>query len=389
MPRNPKVLISGAGIAGLTLAYWLRRHGFEPSVVERRPDLDDRGYMIDFYGSGFDVAERMGLRDALAARHYPVETLEFVDDDGDRKGSFDIEKLRALLDYRHFNFMRGDLADVLFDAVRDDVPVRFATHVAAFTDGPDGVAVTLSDGTEETVDLLVGADGFHSATRALAWGDETQFERFLGYYIACGIVGDGLGAQGRFLSHLEPGRQASVYPIRGGRLATFFAFKSDRLDAPTREAQGAVLDVVFGGAGWEVPALVAATKASPEFYFDAVSQIELAPWHRGRVALVGDACQCLTLLAGQGASMAMAGAYFLAQALHREDGAYAPAFAAYQARMLPEVTRRQARARKLARSFVPESRLGIWLAYGFLRLAFLPGLRAVFRKQVGAGSLLK
>jgi 2-polyprenyl-6-methoxyphenol hydroxylase-like FAD-dependent oxidoreductase len=123
-------------------------------------------------------------------------------------------------------------------------------------------------------------------------------------------------------------------------------------------------------------------------YFDAVAQIQLNPWHKGRVALVGDACQCLTLLAGQGASIAMAGAYILAMELQRRNGNYQVAFQNYQDQLQPEIARRQTEAQRVAKSFVPDSERSIWLLYLFLKLAFLPGFRVVFRREIGARSLI-
>jgi 2-polyprenyl-6-methoxyphenol hydroxylase-like FAD-dependent oxidoreductase len=156
------------------------------------------------------------------------------------------------------------------------------------------------------------------------------------------------------------------------------------LPATGREEQIQTLPRVFGDVGWIVPNLVEATAQSPQLYFDTISQIELTPWSQGRVALVGDACQLLSLLAGQGASMAMAGAYILANELRETNGQPRPAFEAYERKLKPEIDRRQQQARGLARWFVPESRFDIWMMFLFLRLAFLPVFRTAFRRQVGA-----
>jgi 2-polyprenyl-6-methoxyphenol hydroxylase-like FAD-dependent oxidoreductase len=223
----------------------------------------------------------------------------------------------------------------------------------------------------------------------MVWGAEPQFENHLGYYVACGIVDNFLNDQHTFYSYLEPGRQASVYSIRGNRLATFFAFKSPHRGRLSRQQQHELLEILFSQAGWVVPQLLEAMKQSSHFFFDAVSQIRLNTWRQGRVALVGDACQCLTLLAGQGASMAMAGAYSLATCLHETGGRYEDAFQMYQDAMLPDITRRQAEARKLANSFVPDSALSIALMNLFLRFAFLPGFRSIFLGQIGAKSIIK
>ena len=174
--------------------------------------------------------------------------------------------------------------------------------------------------------------------RRLVWGDESLFSRYLGFYVACSVIDNFFDTEKMFVGHLEPNLQASVYSIGRDKLATFFAFRSDKLDAHTREEQKALLAKRLDGLGWVIPQLLEGTKQADDFFFDAASQIQLDTWYQDRVTLVGDACQCLTLLAGQGASMGMAGAYLLADELHKADGDYKVAFPAYQQRLNPRST---------------------------------------------------
>ncbi|MBV7328565.1 FAD-dependent monooxygenase [Chloroflexi bacterium TSY] len=391
MTTNKKVLISGAGIAGLTVAYWLQKFGFTPVIVEKRPDLSDRGYMIDFYGSGFDVAEKMGLIEALRLRtaQYPISKLSFVDNHGNTRAHLDVDRIRKLLHGRFLSLMRGDLASVLYESVKDLIPVHFNTSIKGLHPHPDGVDVDLSNGEEQRFDLVIGADGIHSCVRYLLWGDEDQFENFLGFYVACSVIDNFLEQPDACFGHFEPNVQVMVYSIGENKLTAFFAFKSERLALKGRQAQHEMLGKVFGHRGWIAPQLAKATEESPELFFDAVSQIKLNSWHNDRVVLVGDACQCLTLLAGQGASMGMAGAYLLANELQRANGDYQTAFPAYQAKLKPEIQRRQQAAQKLANSFVPANQLSIYLTYLFLKMAFLPGFRSLFIQQIGARSIIK
>lgn len=389
--NHKNILISGAGITGLTLAYWLQKWGFSPTVVEKRPNLDQRGYMIDFYGSGFDVAEKMGLLEALQAKsdQYHITKLTFVNERGQARATLDVDKFRSILRHRYFPLMRGDLETVIYATVKDRVPVRFGVTIERLENLPDGVAVELSDGKRETYDLVIGADGIHSNVRRLVWGDESQFNHFLGFYVACSVIENFMGQSDVFYGHFEPNVQATVYSIGGNRLATFFAFRSEKLNIQGNAAEMGILTNVLGGLGWVIPQLVDGTKRADNFFFDAVAQIQMERWHNGRIALAGDACQCLTLLAGQGASMGMAGAYLLAEELHKADGDYRIAFPAYQQELKPEIERRQKDARGLAGSFVPRNKFEIAMSHFFLNAAFWPVFRSLFAKQIGVKSVIK
>jgi 2-polyprenyl-6-methoxyphenol hydroxylase-like FAD-dependent oxidoreductase len=391
MINNKNILISGAGISGLTLAYWLQHWGSSPTIIEKRPNLDQRGYMIDFYGSGFDVAEKMNLINALQAKssQYPITELTFVDRHGKPRATLDVEKFRDVLNHRYFPLMRGDLETAIYESVKGHVPIHFETSIDKLENLPDCVAVELSDGRREMYDLVIGADGIHSNVRRLVWGDENQFNHFLGFYVACSVIEDFLSTSTTFLGHLEPNVQATLYSIGQKRLATFFAFRSEKLNVHGREAQMETLKKVLGDLAWLVPQLLEGTKKADDFFFDAVAQIQMKEWHNGRVALVGDACQCLTLLGGQGASMGMAGAYLLADELHKADGDYRAAFPAYQQTLKPEIERRQKDARGLAGSFVPRNKFEIAISHFLLNAAFWPVFSSLFAKQIGAKSIIK
>lgn len=389
-----KVLISGAGIAGLTLAYWLRQYGHDPVMVEKAPRLRDEGFMIDFFGTGYTVSELMGILPALQAAHHTIPSLVFVDTKGREKFSISYASFRRLVNNRHLGLMRGDLEQILYTAIRDRVPVRFSTTVKSFRQDPDHVNVELSDGTSSVVDLLVGADGVHSGVRRLAFGEEEHFARFLGYYAAAFLVDEpppSVCAQGACILTL-PRRQVTVYPIHDGKLATFFVYKAGdhRPSSVSFETAAQELRAAFSGLGWIVPELLDRCNRS-SLYFDAVSQIEMPRWSTGRVVLVGDACQCVSLLAGQGASMAMASAYVLAGEIAKSGDDLAVALIQYERRMKPSIMKKQEAGRRLGHWFVPETwtqlavrdlitRIVTWpVAWRFMRRALatesIPGLR--------------
>jgi 2-polyprenyl-6-methoxyphenol hydroxylase-like FAD-dependent oxidoreductase len=203
------------------------------------------------------------------------------------------------------------------------------------------------------------------------------------------VIEDFLGQRYTFLGHFEPNVQATVYSIGQKRLATFFAFRSEKLNAYNRASKMQALEKTLGDLDWLIPQLLQGTKHTDDFFFDAVAQIQMEQWHSGRVALAGDACQCLTLLAGQGASMGMAGAYMLASELHKANGDYHTAFPAYQHLLQPEIERRQKDARGLAGSFVPRNNFEIAISHFFLNVAFWPVFRSLFARQIGARSFIK
>ncbi|HEY2748976.1 MAG TPA: FAD-dependent oxidoreductase [Polyangia bacterium] len=388
-----RVLVVGAGIAGLSFALCLRRAGHSVVVLEKAHRLRDEGYMIDFFGSGYDAAERLGLLPEIARIHYPVDSLAFVDEDGHERFALPYPVLRRLLfGDRHFNFMRGDLEHLLHDALPAGTEIRFGTTVDQLDNIGGGVEVKLSDGSMQLFDLVVGADGVHSRVRELAFGGEKEFLRPLGYRTLAFIVEDPelhalVGNAFRTLT--TPGRQVAVYALRGNRVATFFIHQAEG-DAPPDFGLAAARDElrrVYGAMDWLVPDLIVRCGENSQVYFDEVAQIVVPSWHRGRIVLLGDACQCVSLLAGQGASMALAGAYVLAEELAEgEDIAFA--LARYENRMQPSIETKQASGRNLARWFVPRGPLRLAMRDLFMRLSTWRPVAHFVRRQLAADSVV-
>jgi len=182
--RDQSVLISGAGIAGPTLAYWLACYGFKPTLVERAPHIRTGGYVIDFWGLGYDIAEKMGLLRDLKRRAYRVEELRFVDDRGKRVGGFGVDAFRKLIGGRYMSLPRSDLGEAVYRAIESQCEVIFGDNVAEVENARDGMTVKFEHARRRTFDLVVGADGLHSAVRRVVFGPESQFERYLGYAVA-------------------------------------------------------------------------------------------------------------------------------------------------------------------------------------------------------------
>lgn len=386
-PPNRRVLISGGGIAGLTLGYWLARHGFQPTIIESAPSVRGGGYMIDFWGLGYDVAERMGIIEPLSRAHYNVAKLDFVDENNRIRSSFRIERMREAMGGRHFSLLRSDLERVLYERAKDVADIRFSTTIGELNQDEDGVDVMLGS-KKERFDLVVGADGLRSNTRRLVFGSDEQFEKYLGYYTASFTIENFLDRSDVFASYTEPGRQVGIYPVANHQLATFFIFSQrEHLGHLDAEARTAALERAFESSKWKTPALLMKMRSAGDFYFDSVSQIQMPAWSKGRVALAGDACQCVSLVAGQGSALAMAGAYVLAGELKQSAGAHASAFQRYEAFLRPEIADKQQLAQRFAKSFVPPSRFGMFARDVFVRLMFFRFLSRYLVKRFLANEL--
>lgn len=358
------ILISGAGIAGPTLAYWLMEYGFKPTLVERAPRPRTGGYVIDFWGLGYDVAERMGLLPELQRVGYNVRELRLVDRHGRRVGGFGGEVFRELTGGRYLTLPRSELAKQLLRKIEGRCETLFGDSIAKLEQRNDGVEVAFESGLLRRFDFVIGADGLHSDVRRLEFGEERRFESYLGYMVAA-FQAEGYRPRDElsYVSHSVPGRQVARFALHGDRTMFLLVFASKeplRFGARDVEAQKAVLDAKFRDAGWECPQILKALRASDDLYFDPVSQIHMPGWSNGRVALVGDAAFSVSLLAGQGSALAMAAAYVLAGELGR-CGDPEVAFRSYEQLLRPLIASKQKAAKQFAGSFAPKTWLGLFL----------------------------
>jgi 2-polyprenyl-6-methoxyphenol hydroxylase-like FAD-dependent oxidoreductase len=375
---NRTVLISGMGIAGPTLAYWLARYGFKLTLVEHSPTLRTGGYIIDFWGLGYDIAEWMGLFPALRAEGYDVRELRFVDDRGRRVGGFAVDVFRALTGGRYVSLPRGDLAKLIYDKIEGRCETLFGDSITSIAQSSDGVQVTFERAPTRRFDLVIGADGLHSAVRELVFGSEDRFEKYLGYTVAAFEVE---GYQPRdedvYVSYAVPGKQVARFAMRDDCTVFLSVFTADhppRVKSHDKIAQKRVLHAAFDDAGWECRRILAALDACDEIYFDRVSQIRMDVWSRGRVALLGDAAFCPSLLAGQGSALAMIAAYVLAGELTKCGARPEPAFRRYEQLLRPFMTEKQKAAEGFARSFVPKTRLGLFFRNHVTHAFTIPGI---------------
>jgi 2-polyprenyl-6-methoxyphenol hydroxylase-like FAD-dependent oxidoreductase len=356
--KTRKALISGGGIAGLTLAILLKERGWEPTIVERDAVLRTEGYVIDFFSTGWDVAERMGLVDDLCKIVYPIDSLRYVDIRGKPYLSLPVESVRRALDGRYTYLLRSDLERILFERANAvGLGIRFGTSVTALSDRETEIAAAFNDGTEESFALVVGADGVHSRVRELTFGPEDQFDRFLGYYIAAFHLENHHYDVGTSLTiYEEPERALWVYSLGDNKLSAVYIFKHENIGYVPPHERLPLLKKRYQGAGWVAESILDDVSAIEPVFFDSTTQIVMPSWSKGRVALVGDACACLTLLAGQGSHLAMAEAFVLASELERHPGDHRAAFAAYENTLKRVTVKKQRDAVRVSRFFVPSKR---------------------------------
>ncbi|MFE0028041.1 FAD-dependent monooxygenase [Amycolatopsis sp. NPDC059021] len=375
------VLVSGAGVAGITLAYWLGRYGFDVTVVERAGALRRGGQAIDIRGAALDVAERMGVLDDARAAATDITDMSYVDASGKRiawmDGAF------GAFDPLDVEILRGDLLALLCERAGAHAEFVFDDAVTALTETADGVDVTFARSAPRTFDMVIGADGLHSPVRGLVFGEESDVLHDLGVVISTFTVPDRWGLDRTQRTFVEPGRVATVSDTRvagEARAILMFPAHGRAYDYRDVESQYALLSEVYEGAAWDVPFLLEQARRAPDFYLDACAQVRLDRWSAGRVALVGDAACAGSPLSGQGTSVALVGAYVLAGELAAADGDHRVAFSRYEERLREFARLNNKFALGMAKRVAPatpwQTRLHLWQ---IRMIPYTPGKNLVFK----------
>ena len=371
-----RIAINGAGIAGTALAYWLHRSGHEVVLIEKAPQFRTGGFAVDFWGVGYTVAERMGILSEVREHGYAIQEVRIVDERGRKVGGFSTDTLRRRMNDRFTSVPRGDLAAAIFRTIENHIETLFDNSISAIDERATGVLVSFEHGTPREFDLVIGADGLHSTVRDLVFGPERQFEKQIGYRVAVFEV-EGYRPRDElvYVTYTTPGRQVGRFPLRGDRAMFSFLFASERMTSPEpldAEGRKALLHQVFADAGWECPHILQAMDQIGDVYYDRVSQIRMDGWSKGRVLLIGDAAACVSLMAGEGAGLAMTEAYVFAGELNRAGHDYQAAYRRYEQLLRPFVEGKQKSVRYFASAMVPNTRVGVWLRNQATKLMAFP-----------------
>jgi len=348
-----KALISGAGIAGATAAYWLAKAGLEVTVVEQARDMRSSGNPVDVRGPAVEVAERMGVMARIRAADTWVRDMVVVNARGRVISRVNMRTTWA--DSGDVELSRGELATILRDAAPDEVEFQFGNSVQALAQDADGVTAEFVSGPARRFDVVVGADGAHSGVRALAFGPEDEFVKHLGVYVATLPLDGETGTD--LVMYNTPGRAVAIHPAGGhpGAAFMFLAPQIPQFDYKDIDQHKRLLCDAYAGAGWRVPELLERVRVAEDLYFDSVSRIQVPTWSRGRIALVGDAASCVSLF-GDGSSLAMTGAFTLADALGDDVSA---GLRAYEARHRPQRAAKENSVAYATRILIPATSAGI------------------------------
>lgn len=336
MSKAKRILVSGASIAGPTLAFWLVKYGFDVTVVERSKSIRLGGQNLDVRGAGRAITRLMGIENEILAANTGEIGLQFVNKNNKVMAAFPVDGGGSFTS--EAEILRGDLVNILYNHTKDDVAYIFGKYIIDIFQQDNNVEVTFDNGEKEVYDLLIAADGVRSTTRQLIFGDEPQI-KFTRLYNAWYTIPKKETDTQWARWYTAPGsRVMMIRPDNHGTMRASFSFLSDDTDIQklSNEEQKKVLVKKLSDAGWESNRLQEEIKKNDDVYFDGISQVHAPRWFNGRTGMIGDAAYCPTPLTGMGTTLAIVGAYLLAGELSRHEK-HEDAFGAYEKRMRPFV----------------------------------------------------
>ena len=353
MNKKKRVIISGAGIAGLTCAIWLGINGFNPIIIEKSPSIRAHGYIVSLSHESFRLASELGILEKLCNRGAGIKESCYYDKNKTPMLSLDYQNLFAGLDI--VQIMRDELETVLYEEAKDLCEFRFDNSLTKIDQDQNKVYIELKDGTADTCDVLIGADGLHSVTRSLTFTESEVEKRYMGIFSSAYRLPNVLGISNRFENHMEQKRYMCVYTTGANDLACVFIWKSNALEAPKSKVRVSVLSDAFEGSSDATMEVISNAPGGESIYMDPLIQIRMQSWNKGNVVLLGDAAHCLTLLSGQGASTAFWGASVLAKQLIENNADIA--FDRYHSVLSQVTDKMQQTTRNAAKWYIPDNRL--------------------------------
>ncbi len=379
MDKNSRILIHGAGVAGLTCAIWLGRHGFRPVVVEKSPHIRAAGgFIIALSGASYRFADELGMLPDLQARDSDIYASSYHDGKGRTLLHLDYKYLFNGVDY--IQIMRDEIENILYEYAKDLAEYRFSLSANKITqDKPGAVQIEFSDGKQEEFDVVIGTDGLHSAIRRLSFDKSDVIKHYLGLQVAAYKLDDFIGLKNKFEYHMDKDHYMVLYSGRDGKLGSVFVWESDDKKAPAIDQRWNVLNDHFRDAGPLARNVIENFPDTSPMYMDPLIQIEMKKWSTGRVVVLGDAAHCSTLLSGQGASSAFVDASYLCKALI--DGEPEQAFQYYEQQMRSAISEIQPATRKAAMWYVPRSYVRQTIRDTGMRLLPVNYFKSYFKKK--------
>jgi len=390
--HRPRVLITGASIAGPALAWGLDRSGFDVTLLERSPEQRTTGQNIDVRGLGREVLERMGLRDTVMQHLTGEAGTRYVDEHGTPYATFPKTEGQDG-PTAEIEILRGTFAGILVDALPDTIDRRYGDFVVGAEQDGTGVNVRYDSGAPERFDLVVVAEGRSSRTRRILFADETEY-RDHGVSIAYGTL-DRIGSDTDHWDwYTAPrGRVASIRPDNEGTIRASVSFESEPMgfEQLPVDVQLRILRERFRGAGWQTERILDGfSERSGEFYTQRMEQVVVSRWSKGRIALLGDAAWG-SGPTGMGTTLSLVGAHILAGELARTiepaggaDHGYSipDAFARYEEMLRGYADSAQGLPRGGARLLHPSSKAGVRAVRAALRVASLGPVRGFAQKYL-------
>jgi 2-polyprenyl-6-methoxyphenol hydroxylase-like FAD-dependent oxidoreductase len=307
-----RALIVGGGIGGLCAAIALRRAGLDVTVYEQASEIKEVGAGSSLWANAIRALDRLGLGDAVRDLSVPYEVGGLRASDGTALTTVSAEELVRLFGIPVIVMHRADLLAVLLAAVPKDC-LRLGGRVRSIRQDDRSVTVELSDGSAESGDLLVGADGLTSVCRAALHGDERP------RYAGCTAWRAVVPFDKRAVKATETwggGRVFGQVPISNGRVY-WYAAQNVAQGGSSPQPKRELLELF---AGWHAPieALIDAAAETAILRNDLFDRPGLKRWGQGRVTLLGDAAHPMTPFLGQGACQAIEDAVVLGECMSAE-----------------------------------------------------------------------